>query len=203
VGIILEEDFVQYQRFLHAQGKGRLFAADEPAPAGPDPDLRRLFGVHIDSTIRRFVLGLELDRALEPGLVAARKRARWVPWLLFPVLAAIGAAWFFEGPAGAGIAAGAGVLILGFAFFIAQAALSRTRRLLLDKLDESVATLRQMLADQVRGDVETLFGKFISLLAPAAEESLRREQMMLEQTSSKSWRRWTTRSGQCRRGGRK
>jgi hypothetical protein len=33
----------------------------------------------------------------------------------------------------------------------------------------------------VRGDVETLFGKFISVLIPAEEESLRREQTMMEQ----------------------
>ncbi|HYF35326.1 MAG TPA: dynamin family protein [Prosthecobacter sp.] len=181
VGIILEEDFVQYQRFLHAQGKGRFLAADEPAPAGPDPELRRLFSAHIDSTIRRFVLGLELDRALEPGLAAARKRARWVPWLLLPVTAAIAAAWYFAGPPGAGIAAGAGLLVLGLAFLITQAALNRTRRLLLDKLDESAKTLRQMLSDQVRGDIESLFGKFVSVLAPAEDESLRREQTMVEQ----------------------
>ena len=33
VGIILEEDYLQYDRFLHAQGRGSLFPADEPLPA--------------------------------------------------------------------------------------------------------------------------------------------------------------------------
>lgn len=181
VGIILEEDFLQYQRFLHAQGRGSLFPADQPAPTGPDTELRRLFGAHIDSTIRRFVLGLKLDQALEPGLLTARKRARWVPWLSVPVLAAIGAAWYFVGPAGAGIAAGAGILLLGIALLVAQEALNRTRRLLMDRLEESTATLRQMLSDQVRGDVGNLFARFLGVLGPAAEESLRREQQMSDQ----------------------
>jgi predicted GTPase len=181
VGIILEEDYLQYQRFIHAQGKGRLFPADSPAPAEPDSDLRRLFSAHIDSTIRRFVLGLGLDDSLEPGLRSARSRARWVPWLVLPLLAAVGAGWYFEGPPAAGLAAGAGLLILALAVLIAQAALNRTRRLLTDKLEASAATLRQMLADQVRGDVEALFGKFVGFLAPVEEESLRREQQLQEQ----------------------
>lgn len=182
VGIILEEDYLQYARFLHAQGRGTLFADDAPLPAEADADLRRLFSAHMDSTIRRFVLGLKLDEALEPGLMKARRRARWVPWLLLPVLAAVGAAWWFDGPLGAGITGGGGLLLLGFAFLVTQAALNHTRSLLMDRLEESTELLRDMLHRQIHSDVESLFTRFLPLLTPARDEAARREQAMNGQT---------------------
>jgi hypothetical protein len=182
VGIILEEDCLQYDRFLHSQGRGTLFPVDVVLPTEVDPELRRLFAVHIDSTIRRFVLGLKLDEAIEPGLERARKRARWVPWLLLPVLAAVGAAWFFDGPTGAAVSAGGGMLLLGFALLITQSALNRTRGELVDRLETSTMTLRDMLLKQVQSDVGILFSKFLPMLKPAQEEANERERLLLSQT---------------------
>jgi len=182
VGIILEEDYLQYDRFLHAQGRGSIYPADKPLPVEVDPDLRRLFAAHIDSTIRRFVLGLKLDAAVEPGLRKARRRARWVPWLTLPVLAGIVAAWQFEGILGAGIAAGGGLLLIGFTFLITQAALNQTRRVLMERLEDSTTLLRTMLAEQVRADVERLFTSFLDILTPAQENASRRERQAVDQT---------------------
>jgi GTPase SAR1 family protein len=182
VGIILEEDYLQYERFLHAQGRGSLFPLDDKLPTESDPEIRRLFSAHIDSTIRRFVLGLQLDQAIEPGLLAARRRARWVPWLSLPTVLGIGAAWYFEGPLGAGIAAAAGLLLVGAAFLIAQAALNTARRSLVDRLERSALSLRDMLTSQVQLDVETLFSRFLPILGPAQEQAAVREQQMHEQT---------------------
>lgn len=182
VGIILEEDCLQYDRFLHSQGRGTLFPADVVLPTEADPELRRLFAVHIDSTIRRFVLGLKLDEAIEPGLVKARKRARWVPWLLVPVLAAVGAAWYLDGPMGAAVSAGGGMLLLGFALLIAQSALNHTRGLLVDRLESSTLTLRDMLLTQVHSDVESLFSRFLPMLEPAQREANERERLLLGHT---------------------
>jgi hypothetical protein len=182
VGIILEEDYLQYERFLHAQGRGSLFPADDKLPTEGDPEIRRLFSAHIDSTIRRFVLGLKLDEAIEPGLIAARSRARWVPWLAVPTLFGIAAAWYFEGLLGAGITAAAGLLILGAAFLIAQAALNTARRNLFERLEEAVQPLRQMMHEQVKLDVETLFSRFLPVLRPAQEQAMQREQLMHLQT---------------------
>lgn len=182
VGIILEEDYLQYERFLHAQGRGSLFPLDDKLPTESDPEIRRLFSAHIDSTIRRFVLGLQLDQAIEPGLLAARRRARWVPWLSLPTVLGIGAAWYFEGPLGAGIAAAAGLLLVGAAFLIAQAALNTARRSLVDRLERSALSLRDMLTSQVQLDVETLFSRFLPILGPAQEQAAVREQQMHAQT---------------------
>jgi hypothetical protein len=182
VGIILEEDYLQYERFLHAQGRGSLFPLDDKLPTESDPEIRRLFSAHIDSTIRRFVLGLQLDQAIEPGLLAARRRARWVPWLSLPTVLGIAAAWYFEGPLGAGIAAAAGLLLVGAAFLIAQAALNTARRSLVDRLERSALSLRDMLTSQVQLDVETLFSRFLPILGPAQELAAVREQQMHAQT---------------------
>lgn len=182
VGIILEEDYLQYDRFLHAQGRGSLFPPDDKLPTEGDPEIRRLFSAHIDSTIRRFVLGLKLDEAIEPGLIAARRRARWVPWLALPAALSIAAAWYFEGPLGAAIALAAGLLLVGAAILITQAALNSARRTLVDRLEESSHALREMLTEQVRIDVEALFARFLEILNPAQEVAAEHEQQMLSQT---------------------
>ena len=182
VGIILEEDYLQYERFLHAQGRGSLYPTDEKLPNEGDPEIRRLFSAHIDSTIRRFVLSLRLDETIEPGLLAARRRARWVPWLALPTLLGAGAAWYFEGPVGAGIALGAGLLLVGAAFLITQAALNTARGSLIDRLEASAKHLRQMLAHQVQLDIATLFARFLTVLGPAQEQATAREEHMHEQT---------------------
>jgi GTPase SAR1 family protein len=182
VGIILEEDYLQYDRFLHAQGRGSLFPPDDKLPTEGDPEIRRLFSAHIDSTIRRFVLGLKLDEAIEPGLIAARRRARWVPWLALPAALSIAAAWYFEGPLGAAIALAAGLLLVGAAILITQAALNSARRTLVDRLEESSHALRDMLTEQVRIDVEALFARFLEILNPAQEVAAEHEQQMLSQT---------------------
>lgn len=182
VGMILEEDFLQYQRYLHAQGRGSLFPSNEKLPTEADPELRRLFSAHIDSTIRRFVIGLKLDESLEPGLLKARKRARWVPWLILPLIPAVAAAWYFEGPLGAGVAAAGGLLMIGFVFLITQASLNSTRRILMDRLETAAETLRQSLLEQVSGDVENQFARFLEILKPAQEETVAVEHQMVAET---------------------
>jgi ribosome biogenesis GTPase A len=176
VGAILEEDYLQYERFLHAQGRGSLFPADDKLPTESDPDIRRQFSAHIDITLRRFVLGLQLDEAIEPGLHAARRRARLVPWLTLPAFIGVAAAWFLEGPPGAGIAAAGGLSLVGAAFLSTQAALSTARRTLIERLEGSANPLREMLDEQVRQDVAKLFNRFLPLLAGAPVGTVPTEQ---------------------------
>ncbi|MCP5556385.1 MAG: dynamin family protein [Verrucomicrobiaceae bacterium] len=172
VGVILEEDYTQYSRFLRSLGKDTLFLASDTsaAEAEYEQDLPRRFTSRIDSTIRRFVIGLKLDESIEPGLKRAQGRARLVPWLIAPTLAAIGAGYFFEGPLTASLALIAGLLIIGFFFMLTKATLSATRHQLIDKLDESAGTLRTMLGEQITDDVEAAFNRFLNILNPAQEE---------------------------------
>ena len=101
---------------------------------------------------------------------AARRRARWVPWLALPTFLGAGVAGYVEGPVEAGIALGAGLLLVGAAFLITQAALNTARSCLIDRLEASAQHLRQMLTDQVQLDISTLFARFLSVLTPAQEQ---------------------------------
>jgi uncharacterized membrane protein YhiD involved in acid resistance len=105
-----------------------------------------------------------------------------VPWFAVPTILSTGAAWYFEGPIGAGIAAGAGLLLVGAVFLITQAALNTARSSLIDRLEASAKHLRQMLTDQVQLDISTLFARFLNVLNPAQERAATQEEHMREQT---------------------
>jgi GTPase Era involved in 16S rRNA processing len=180
-GLMIEEDCLRYDRFLHHHGRGTIFPPDEKLPTETDPEIRRIFGVHIDSTIRRFVLSLKLDEILDPGLRAARRRARWVPWLVTSTLLGTGLAGYHEGWAGAGIAFAVGALLFGITFFIIQHALQQAKQALTGRLDQSSQDLNEMLTHQIRVDMESFFGRFLEILEPAREVAFDQEQQMLTQ----------------------
>jgi len=180
VSLVLEEDVHQFERFLFAHGRGVVFPMDAPMPVHDyeeeESELRRRFGTHVDSSLRRFVIGLQLDEHIEPGLERARRTARWVPRLIVPVLAAVGVCWWLDGPVAAGIAGGAGLLLLGVIYILTQMRLSSSRDAILDKLEESSVTLREMLSKQVTEDVTGLFTRFLELLDPAHAGAAQLEQ---------------------------
>ncbi|MDZ4402439.1 dynamin family protein [Prosthecobacter sp.] len=171
VSLVLEEDVHQFERFLYAQGRGILFPVDVVMPSHDygeeESELRRRFGTHVDSSLRRFVIGLKLDEDIEPGLESARVTARWLPRLVLPVVIATALCGWFDGMTSAGIAAGAGVLLLAVVYLLTQVRLSNARNAILDKLEESSVTLRDMLSKQVTEDVTAIFTKFLDTLNPA------------------------------------
>jgi hypothetical protein len=67
---------------------------------------------------------------------------------------------------------------VGFAFLITQSALNHTREVLMDRLEESTALLRDMLHRQIQADVDSLFGRFLPMLTPLQSEAAAREQQM-------------------------
>lgn len=175
VALVLEEDVHQFERFLFAQGRGVLFPTDVSLPVhdydADESDLRRRFGTHVDSSLRRFVIGLKLDEDIEPGLENARRTARWIPRLIAPVLVITGVCGWLDGLAGGGIAAGAGGLLMAVVYLLTQVRLSRARNAILDKLEQSSITLREMLSKQVTDDVTRIFAKFLDTLNPAQADA--------------------------------
>jgi hypothetical protein len=171
VGLVLEEDVHQFERYLYAQGRGTVFPVDVSMPVhaydDDESELRRRFSTHVDSSLRRFVIGLKLDEDIEPGNEKARRTARWVPRLVPPALIATGLCGWLDGWEGGGIAAGAGVLLLAVVYLLTQIRLNSARNAILDKLEQSSITLRDMLAKQVTEDVTAIFGKFLGTLDPA------------------------------------
>jgi len=180
VGLVLEEDLHQFERYLYAQGRGTLFPPDASMPVHDyneeESELRRRFGTHVDSSLRRFVLSLKLDEDIEPGLERARSTARWIPRLLPLALIAIGLCAWLDGLVGASIAAGAAVMLLLAVYLLTQIRLSTARNAILDKLELSSASLRETLSKQVRGDVTDVFAKFVDLLDPAQSNAAQLEQ---------------------------
>jgi uncharacterized membrane-anchored protein YhcB (DUF1043 family)/signal recognition particle receptor subunit beta len=178
-GLILEEDARQYERYMRHQAAGHLPLGDAilpPAEPQGESELRRRFTARIDSALRRFVLALRLDEDIEPGLVKARESARWLPRLA--PLAAVGVAGggFFNGWLGAGVCLAIGLMFLGVFFLITQMRLAGTRNAILDKLEESSATLREMLATQLTEEVAHVFERFAELLTPLQCDLQQREQ---------------------------
>ncbi len=182
VSLVLEEDVHQFERFLYAQGRGILFPPDVVLPSHDygeeESELRRRFGTHVDSSLRRFVIGLKLDEDIEPGLESARVTARWLPRLIIPVLIGTALCGWLDDLVSAAIAFGAGLLLLGVVYLLTQIRLANARNAILDKLEESSATLRGTLSKQVTEDVTAAFTKFLDTLNPAQANAtqLEREQ---------------------------
>ncbi len=180
VSLVLEEDVHQFERFLYAQGRGILFPTDVVLPSHDygeeESELRRRFGTHVDSSLRRFVIGLKLDEDIEPGLESARVTARWLPRLIVPVLIATGLCGWLDDLVSAAIALGAGVLLLAVVYLLTQIRLANARNAILDKLEESSVTLRVMLSKQVTEDVTHGFTKFLDTLNPAQATAAQVEQ---------------------------
>lgn len=185
VSLVLEEDVHQFERFLYAQGRGILFPPDVVMPSHDygeeESELRRRFGTHVDSSLRRFVIGLKLDENIEPGLESARVTARWLPRLILPVLIATGLCGWFDDMVSAGIAFGAGVLLLAVVYLLTQVRLNNARNAILDKLEESSVTLRSALSKQVTEDVTNSFTKFLDTLTPAQISAAQMEREQSQQ----------------------
>ena len=180
VSLVLEEDVHQFERFLYAQGRGILFPPDVVLPSHDygeeESELRRRFGTHVDSSLRRFVIGLKLDEDIEPGLESARVTARWLPRLILPVIIGTALCGWLDDLSSAAIAFGAGLLLLAVVYLLTQIRLANARNAILDKLEESSATLRIMLSKQVSEDVTNSFTKFLDTLNPAQVTAAQVEQ---------------------------
>lgn len=186
VAAVVEEDHRQFTKFLHSQARDQLYLAplnetrdiDDPAV-----EMRRRFVARIESTLRRFVIGLKLDEAVEPALLKARSRARLIPIITGAAAIGTGAAWWFGGAIPAGIAVAVSALLVLCSWLLARSSLTRTRRQLRDRLIEASDTLRTMLADQIKEDTEHTFSRFLNILTPAREEAVIWEQRLVNQAA--------------------
>ena len=183
---VVEEDHRQFSRYLHSQARGELYL--EPLNEIRDIDdpaieMRRRFVARVESTLRKFVIGLKLDEAVEPALLKARKRARLMPFSIALTVVATGIAWWLGGLVPALIALGGGALLILCTWLLARSSLTRTRRVLRDRLVGSSDTLRGMLADQIKEDTEHTFSRFLTILSPARDEAVLREQHLIRQAA--------------------
>jgi hypothetical protein len=179
LSLVLEEDMRQYDRFVRSQCRQIITLPEPPAQESDgESELRRRFSTRIDSALRRFVLALELDEDVEPGLLRARQTARWLPRLAPVVLIlSIATAWLGDwDPIPASIMFGSGLMLLTVVYLLTQMRLAAARNAILDKLEESTATLREMLSDQLKEEVNHVFEKSREILQPLQTAALQTEQ---------------------------
>ena len=72
-------------------------------------------------------------------------------------------------------------LFLMAGLFASLAALSSTRRRLSERLESSLPQLRELLEEQVRGDVESVFARFLPLLEPVRQRAGARHERLAGQ----------------------
>ena len=182
---VVEEDHRQFTRFLHSQASTEIHLAplnerrdiDDPAV-----EMRRRFVARIESTLRRFVIGLKLDVAVEPALIKARSWAKMIPTVFSLAMIATGLAWWFGGLVPVLLSLIVGGLLMLLTWFLARASLIKTQRELKEKLHSASSQLTGMLAEQIKEDTEHTFSRFLDILIPAGEEALIREAQLVQQT---------------------
>ena len=184
---IVEEDHRQFTRYLHSQASTELYLSplnetrdiDDPAV-----EMRRRFVARIESTLRRFVIGLKLDVAVEPALLKARGWARLIPTVFVMVMIVTGVSWWVGGLIPTLVTLLSGILLMLGTWLLARASLVRTQRELRSKLEDASGQLRQMLSEQIQEDTEHTFSRFLDILTPAGEEAAMRESQLAEQAES-------------------
>lgn len=182
---VVEEDHRQFTRYLHSQASTEIHLAplnerrdiDDPAV-----EMRRRFVARIESTLRRFVIGLKLDVAVEPALIKARSWAKMIPTVFSLAMIATGLAWWFGGLVPVLLSLIVGGLLILLTWFLARASLIKTQRELKEKLHSASSQLTGMLAEQIKEDTEHTFSRFLDILIPAGEEALIREAQLVQQT---------------------
>ena len=180
MSLVLEEDVRQYDRYVRSQGRQVLplpeaFGANDDR-SGAESELRRRFTTRIDSALRRFVLALRLDDDIDPGIQRARQTARWLP-ILIPLVALLaGVAGWLGGWQAAAIVTGSGAMLVAVVYLLTQMRLASARNAILDKLEESTGTLREMLAEQLQEETTHAFSRARELLEPLQNETSTVEQ---------------------------
>ena len=168
---ILEDDFKHFENHMTTHWKGELYLSElksKDDSEAASQEARRRFISKVESTLRRFVLSIEINSTLEPGLKSTRLIAKRFPWVI-ATLALIcgGLGWFSGWQACAG---GAAVTLLtgGMMLFFMRSRLRGTLKVLVSRFEAARATLRQMLDDQTRSETEHAFGIFSRIFQPYA-----------------------------------
>jgi len=182
LSLIVDEDARQFARLMQLQGHQWFDLPEAPGQENEsESEFRRRFTTRIDSALRRFVLALRLDEDVEPGLHRARRTARWLPRLA-PVAALITVATAWAGDwdvIPAALMFGSCLMLLAVIYLLTQMQLAAARNAILDKLEDSTATLRETLLGQFQEEVAHAFADSQKVLEPLQATALLAEQESL------------------------
>lgn len=170
---VLEEDFKRFENYMSHHWKGELYLSelkgrDESEPASQEA--RRRFISKVESTLRRFVLGLQIQETLEPGLKKSRTQARRIPRILVLLLALTGLV-FWLSDWQTGLIAVAIVAFLGLLMLLGlRTQLRSLHNHLFDQFEIERDKLRASLHDQARDETEHAFSVFTRILEPSLQD---------------------------------
>lgn len=181
---VLEDDFKRFENYMSHHWKGELYLSelkgrDESEPASQEA--RRRFISKVESTLRRFVLGLQIQETLQPGLVKSRNLARRIPRLT-ALLLALTAPVFWFGGWQLGLLAVGVVAFLGLMMVLTLRNLLRSlHNNLFDQFEAERDKLRTALHDQARDETEHAFSVFTRILEPSMQDLQLMEQRSQQQ----------------------
>jgi len=170
---VLEDDFKRFENYMSHRWRGELYLSELRSKDDAEPaseEARRRFIAKIDSTLRRFVLGLQIQETLAPGLVRSCQQSRRLPWLLGPLVVSTGAAFYWLGWQVGWIGVGTTLFMALVLLLMLRSGLRSTRRKLAEQFDTARDALREMLRTQVVDETEHAFGLFTRVLLPARQD---------------------------------
>ncbi len=170
---VLADDFRRFENYMSHHWKGELYLSElkgkDDAEAASEEAHRRFIG-KVDSTLRRFVLGIHIEDAMQPGLAQSRQQARKLPWIIGLALAACAGAWAWKGwPVGVA-ALGATALLSLVLLWSIRSTLQRTVQSLIRQFEAARPVLRQMLTDHANSETERAFAIFTRILQPSGDD---------------------------------
>jgi GTPase SAR1 family protein len=191
VAVILQDDFRYFEEYVAQSWRGST--SIEQLMLDGDGDhaseaARQRFIARVESTLRRFVLSLEINEVLEPGLSKSLEQARRFGLVMGVGTAVVAlGAWFYSrvDPQSGWIAAviavaAVALLALGLLFSI-----RRTLQVTLKKLESQFvgvrAGLRRMLEAQTAEDADNAFSIFSRILVPERQALEERDGLYQQQ----------------------
>jgi ABC-type nitrate/sulfonate/bicarbonate transport system ATPase subunit len=184
VAVILQDDFRRFEEYVAKHWQGALgldeLLHDSDGDHASDA-ARQRFIAKVESTLRRFVLGLQINEVLEPGLISSRAQARRLPAVLGGAAAvALLIGWLLGWQAGC--IAAAAVLLLGLGLLLSlRMTLQGTLRQLAGQFDSARSQLKAMLEQQTAEDADSAFAIFSRIIIPERSALNERDEAFRQQ----------------------
>lgn len=170
---VLADDFRRFENYMTHHWKGELYlselkAKDDSEAASHEAE-RRFVG-KVDSTIRRFVLGIQIHETMEEGLVRSRKQAKRFPWIVGAIIVAstvlgVWQGWQFGAIGGVGT-----LIITGLLLFAIRSSLQKSVHALIERFEAARPVMRDMLGAQAHDETEHAFAIFTRILQPSRDD---------------------------------
>jgi GTPase Era involved in 16S rRNA processing len=169
VSLILQDDFKRFEEYITQRWLGasslESIMRDSDGDHASDA-ARQRFTARVDSTLRRFVLRLQINEVLEPGLVNSRTQAKRFWWIVLGLVLIAGTLGFYLGIKSFWMGLAAVVLGAVMLLLFLRYTLRRSLMELAGQFDAARSQMKLMLKEQTTQDADTAFGIFTRIIDP-------------------------------------